>query len=92
MADLLEFNKSKKVINVYVGLASDGLLICGNGYVPPSDYDSRTRMWYEKASSEGKPVMIDPYVDLNTNAPVVTSAVPVYGTDGKLVCVVAVDI
>jgi methyl-accepting chemotaxis protein len=92
LADLLEFNKSKKVMDVFVGFESDGLLISGNGYIPPSDYDSRTRTWYKKASLERKPVMTEPYIDLDTNTLVATSAIPVYGMDGKLICVIGVDI
>ncbi|MDR1377249.1 MAG: methyl-accepting chemotaxis protein [Synergistaceae bacterium] len=92
LADLLTFNKPRNATEVYVGFASDGLLFSGSGYVAPKDFDARTRTWYQKAASGRNVVLSEPYVDVITNTMVVTSAVPIFGPDGKLACVLGVDI
>jgi methyl-accepting chemotaxis protein len=92
LADLLDFNRSKNVTEVYVGFESDGLLLCGSGYVSPSNFDARTRTWYQKASSARNIVLTEPYADVITNAMIVASAVPIFGPDGKLVGVAGMDI
>jgi methyl-accepting chemotaxis protein len=92
LADLLAFDKSKKVTEVYVGLESDGFLICGSGYVPSDNFDSRTRTWYKQASSTRGVVITEPYVDVISNNLVVASAMPLFGADGELVGAIGVDI
>ncbi|MDR2136690.1 MAG: methyl-accepting chemotaxis protein [Synergistaceae bacterium] len=92
LSELLELNKSKKVTEVYVGFENEGLLICGSGYLARSNFDSRTRIWYKKAAAERKAIVTEPYLDVITNTPVIASAVPIYGTDGKLIGVAGVDV
>jgi methyl-accepting chemotaxis protein len=92
LAGLLEFNKAKNVTEIYVGLESDGLLICGSGYVAPKNFDSRTRTWYKEASSKRESVITDPSVDVITNNLVIASAMPLLGPDGALLGVIGVDV
>ena len=42
-------NKDNNVLDIYIGLQSGGKVLAGSGWVAPSDYDARTRDWYEEA-------------------------------------------
>jgi signal transduction histidine kinase/CheY-like chemotaxis protein len=55
-------------------------------------YDPRVRPWYSKAVTEGKLVWTDPYVFFTSRNPGITTASPVYNSDGLLHGVVGVDI
>jgi methyl-accepting chemotaxis protein len=92
LAELLAFNKSKNITEVYVGLESDGSLICGSGYAAPSDFNLRTRTWYKEATSKRGVVVTEPSIDVITNNLVVASAMPVYGAKGELLGVIGVDV
>ncbi|MCR5338944.1 MAG: methyl-accepting chemotaxis protein [Lachnospiraceae bacterium] len=57
---------------VYVQMA-DGLFLNGSGWVPPEDFDGRTRVWYEMAvDAKGELCYSSPYVDANTGDLIVT--------------------
>ncbi|MBR4760822.1 MAG: methyl-accepting chemotaxis protein [Lachnospiraceae bacterium] len=57
---------------VYVQMA-DGLFLNGSGWVPPEDFDGRTRVWYQMAlDAKGKLCYSSPYVDANTGDLIVT--------------------
>ncbi len=70
---------------------SDGSFLSHNGWVPPHDYDARTRMWFKEAQSKGKSILTTPYVDAASGSLIVTVATPVI-VDGTTKGVVAGDI
>jgi methyl-accepting chemotaxis protein len=92
LEELLAFNKAKNITEVYVGLESDGSVTCGSGYVPPDDFDARTRTWYKEASAKRGVVVTEPSMDVISNTLVIASAIPLYGANGALLGVIAVDI
>lgn len=59
----------------------------------PTDlYDPRQRPWYIKAVAERSAIWTDPYIFFTAREPGVTSAIPVYGDDRRIIAVVGVDV
>ncbi len=57
---------------VYVQMA-DGMFLNGSGWVPPEDFDGRTRVWYGMAvDAKGELCYSSPYVDASTGDLIVT--------------------
>ncbi len=79
------------ITNIYLG-TSDGEMILYPPVELPSDYDPRTRPWYEDAvNKKGEIIWTEPYIDTATNEAIVSAAKAVY--DGsKLVGVMSIDI
>ena len=46
-------NKNSNIESIYFG-SMDNLLVNGSGWIPPDDFDLRTRPWYVKAINHGK--------------------------------------
>ena len=67
----------------------DGVMLNGNGWIPPEGYVAETRPWYTDAiNKKGELAVTDPYVDANTGSVIVTLSKLL--SDGK--SVVGVDI
>jgi methyl-accepting chemotaxis protein len=93
LAELLEENKTEKLIELYVGLESDGSLITGSGWEAPADYDSRSRGWYKGALEKRGTFITDPYVDAKTGTTVISVSMPIYvGSGNKFMGVLALDV
>ncbi|WP_300526540.1 methyl-accepting chemotaxis protein [Aminiphilus sp.] len=88
---LTETNKSAGFMDIYLGFPN-GKFVDGSGWIPPGNFDSRTRPWYQKAVEAKKTVYVDPYVDANTGKVILTIATPVLAADGSLIGVVGADI
>jgi diguanylate cyclase (GGDEF)-like protein len=58
---------------------------------PEDTFDPRTRPWYQKAIAENQPVWTEPYIFFTSKRPGITTARPVYVSEGFL-GVVSVDI
>jgi methyl-accepting chemotaxis protein len=78
------------VVDVYVGF-EDGKFLGSTDWVPPSDYDPRTRPWYKKALLSNNVEYSDVYQDANTKQLLVSVAHKVE-KDGKTIGVVGVDL
>lgn len=59
------------VQDIYVGLA-DKKFIDGTGWIPPADYDPRTRGWYKQALETQEACYTDVYIDAITKKPVLS--------------------
>lgn len=68
------------------------MLVAGSGWVAPSDYDARTRDWYEEAVAAKGPVVTQPYLDADTKKMILTVAEPMHDGKGQLIGVIAVDV
>ncbi|WP_341877798.1 methyl-accepting chemotaxis protein [Defluviitalea saccharophila] len=77
--------------DVYVGLPN-GQFIDGGDWVPPSDYDPRTRGWYTKAQELDRFLFTDPYLDAITGEYVVTPCIPLKDKNGNFRGAVGGDI
>ena len=56
------------------------------------EFDPRTRPWYVSALEERKAIWTVPYVDANTKKLVVTTAKPVFSSEGDVIGVVGFDV
>ncbi|MDY4314637.1 methyl-accepting chemotaxis protein [Pectobacterium actinidiae] len=63
-------------LNVYMGYANGTAKFADPGGIP-ADYNPTIRPWYQQAVKEGKPLATAPYVDMVTNALVVSFVAPV---------------
>lgn len=86
-------NKQKRnpqVICFYIGF-QDKRFISGDGWIPPSDYDTTQRDWYKMAVKADGLIYTSPYLDATTNKMVITVAKPVK-KDNSIIGVAAADI
>lgn len=67
------------------------VLIMSDGYVSGSDYDVTTREYYA-CVTDGKAMLTEPYVDINTGRLVISVAAPVYDSTGTAIGVSGMDI
>jgi len=79
------------VSDIYIG-TKDGVMIDGSLWVPPSDYDPRTRSWYQAAETAEGVVYTDAYLDLVTNKWAISVAQAIKSKQGDLHGVMAIDI
>jgi len=84
-------NIDKELADIYFGSA-EGKLISGDGWVPPADFDPRTRVWYKEAIKQKKLIFTDPYVDAETQKLLVSIALPYQSAAGQIRGVVSADI
>lgn len=89
----------KKLMNEDGGFASiyfgdiNNKLINSVDWIPPEDYDLRTRTWYKKAVEEEEMIYSEAYVDALTKRDIVTISKPVYDdNNNELMGVVSGDI
>jgi methyl-accepting chemotaxis protein len=88
---LKEKSNSSNIFDVYVGLES-GKLIDGSGWVPPSDYDPRTRPWYTGAKNANGEYFTDPYVDADSGKLMISISYPLKNSSGKFIGATSEDI
>lgn len=75
--------------DVYIG-RSDGLLIDGADWTPPTNYDPRLRPWYQRAITVGEISFTTPYIDLVTNKFVIALVKPLIVNE-KIIGVMSAD-
>lgn len=81
----------KEFSDVYFG-TTDGKMVDCSGWIPPADYDPRSRTWYASAMEQQKLIFTDPYLDMDTKQMAVTVAMPYQNASGKIPGVIAGDI
>ena len=82
----------KEVLDFYIGFIDPTRrLLSGIGWIPPADYDARSRPWFKDAIKADKVVFTEPYRDAMTDELVVTVAKTMHH-QGRPVAVVATDI
>lgn len=84
---------SDGVMQILVGFESDGRARTSTRWKPGAGYDARTRPWYRliDAAPKGELVITEPYLDLESNIPVISMGVGLYDHDGKRVGGLCVD-
>ncbi len=83
-------NDDDDVSQVYIGL-SNGDFITGGQWIPPSDYDPRTRVWYQDAVAADDIIVSPVYVDRETGDQLVTISSVLYMED-SLAGVISADV
>ena len=84
-------NKNSNIESIYFG-STDNLLVNGSGWIPPEDFDLRTRPWYVKAINHGKLVITDVFLNATSEKHIITIAKPVYSNKGKVIGVLGADL
>lgn len=79
-----------QVLDYYIGF-DDGHFLSGSYWIPPHDYDHRTKKWYTNAVEKNGLILSTPHVDAIADRMVITIAEPLYN-EGTLVGVLAADI
>ncbi|MDR1894974.1 MAG: methyl-accepting chemotaxis protein [Spirochaetales bacterium] len=70
-----------------------GYYIDGSGWVPDPDWDPPDRPWFKAAmANSGKTVLVDPYIDADTQGIVITVARTAENSRGETTGVMAVDV
>ena len=83
-------NDDPDISQIYIGLAN-GEFITGGQWVPPDDYDPRTRIWYREAVEADDTIISDVYIDRESGDKTVTISSPLY-MDGRFVGVISADL
>lgn len=78
------------VSQVYIGLAN-GDFVTGGLWIPPDDYDPRTRVWYQDAVENNDTVISSIYTDRETGSQLVTISSPL-AIDEVFVGVISADV
>ncbi|YBZ94013.1 methyl-accepting chemotaxis protein [Bacillus sp. AK031] len=80
------------IVNIYMGTEAKGDMILYPETELPSDFDARTRPWYERAVEQsGEVIWTEPYIDTASNE-VIISAAKAVEKSGKVVGVFSVDV
>ncbi len=77
--------------NVYYLGLPDGRAIFGIDYIPPADFDSTTRVWYQNALATDDVTVSSPYVDFRTGDVTITISKAIK-KGGSLIGVIGSDI
>lgn len=77
--------------SIYFG-TPENTMINGSGWIPPKTFDLRTRPWYVKAVHENRSIFTEAFMNATKDRMIVTVAMPVFGSDNRLLGVVAGDI
>ncbi|HSN66820.1 MAG TPA: cache domain-containing protein, partial [Fusibacter sp.] len=77
--------------SIYFGSINNEM-INGSGWMPPVNFDLRTRPWYVKAVQEDALIYTSAFLNASKDHVIVTIAQPVYGENNALLGVIAGDI
>ena len=86
------------VLDLYCGsivsrFAVNGFYIDSSGWIPDSDWDPPNRPWHQAAvANPDKTMIIDPYIDADTNELVITITRTVRNAHGTISAVMATDV
>lgn len=83
-------NHDPDISQLYIGLAT-GEFITGGQWVPPDDYDPRTRVWYKEALKANDTIISAVYIDRETKDRTVTISSPLY-LENSFVGVISADV
>lgn len=85
-----EANPHSNITSVYVA-KPDNSIMESSGWVPPADFDVRSREWFVNAIDSDEVYISEPYVDLITGQTVITISKSIE-QNGKKVSVLGMDI
>lgn len=83
-------NEDPDISQIYIG-TSEGEFYTGGNWIPPDDYDPRTRVWYKEAVEVNATIISDVYIDRETGDSLVTISSPLY-MEGDFVGVISADV
>lgn len=80
------------ISDLYFGRAADGAIIDGKDWVPPADFDARTRSWYKEAAAKNGLCFGEPYLDGVTKKVALPIGMPLKSNSGALLGVISEDV
>jgi methyl-accepting chemotaxis protein len=90
---LLGFDQAdKEISDLYFGQNSDGKIIDGKLWIPPADFDSRTRSWYKDAIAGNGLTFGEPYLDGVTKKMALPVGIPMKTSTGEIHGVLSADV
>lgn len=89
--DLVMKKSDGIVSDIYIG-TTQGEMIDGARWIPPYDYDPRTRPWYKEGISNEKFTFGKPYIDMVTGKLAVSASATLKDSKGQTRGVIAGDI
>ncbi|WP_019554049.1 methyl-accepting chemotaxis protein [Propionispira raffinosivorans] len=90
---LLGFDQAdKEISDLYFGQNSDGKIIDGKLWIPPADFDSRTRSWYKDAIAGNGLTFGEPYLDGVTKKMALPVGIPMKTSTGEIRGVLSADV
>ena len=93
LREILERKKAENLMEIFLGMESDGKFFTGSGAELPDDFDPRQRGWYKEALAKRDIVITEPYTDFGTGNTVITVAIPIFsGGDKNFLGVIGADI
>ncbi|NLL35998.1 MAG: methyl-accepting chemotaxis protein [Fretibacterium sp.] len=93
LVELQEGMAKEGVMQLLLGYESDGRVRTSTRWKTPEGYDVRTRPWYQEAAkvAKGQIILTEPYPDLETQIPVITTGLALHGDGGKHLAGLAID-
>ena len=84
---------SDGVMQILLGFQDDGEVRTSTRWKPDAGYDVRTRPWYKMidAAPKGQLIITDPYLDLESNVPVISMGVGIYDAKGTRIGGLCID-
>ena len=83
--------ETENIESIYFG-SSENHMINGSGWIPPENFDLRTRPWYLKATEEKDLVLTDVFLNASKDKRIITIAKPIYNERQALVGVLGADL
>ncbi|AZR74494.1 hypothetical protein BBF96_14535 [Anoxybacter fermentans] len=77
---------------LYLGTEEGEFYYAPSNVYVPEGFDPRVRPWYQKAKKEGRVIWTDVYIDIATNLPIISVAVPVYDENNQFIGVLGADV
>lgn len=77
--------------SIYFGTI-DNVMYNSTGFISDAEFDLRTRIWYQLAMIEDKPIITPAFMNATQDHMITTVAKPVYDSDDNLLGVLAIDI
>lgn len=77
--------------SIYYG-DKDNKMVNGSGWIPPQDFDLRTRLWYKNAIKEEDLIFTDEFVNASGDDIIITIAKPVMDYNGQVYGVIGGDV
>lgn len=91
-ADLLQsYINNKDISDIYIGF-NDGTFLSGIGWIPPANYDPRSRSWYTEALASKDINISNIYSDMTTQKDAVSIGKNLKDKSGKIIGVIAEDL
>ncbi|MDQ7095267.1 methyl-accepting chemotaxis protein [Desulfosporosinus sp. PR] len=92
LQEIQNTDENKNIALTWVALDEASYLVTQDNWDCPTDWDIKSRPWYNEVFSQKDVVYTDPYVDKVTGKMVISVMKPIFDNSGNRLGVVAVDV